>query len=361
MLEYFLPIIILLGLITSYEDLFFGKIRNRDLMIAFFFGLIIYLYIILNQILYQEAYISITLIIYILINLFIALMLGFFLWIIKFWSPGDAKLYAIYAFILPPITLNPAFNWFYILFNSFIPFLTYGMIITIRENLSYKTLDEIHKKLNWKNIFETAINVFVITWLASELISLININNNIVSIMIVSGILYYIVRRFIIGIFFDLAKKNNEIIFWIIGIILSSLRIIIEGRTILNFGFIIHFMLYYIIIATLRNHITSETKTLYNKKVHILNLKQGMVISDIIIKNEDTYEIDEKEKIFSKINSEFGPELDNEKIKEMIKLYKKGKFKFNKLNVQKTIPFAPLMFAGIILTLIANGIIISII
>lgn len=89
----FYPIIIVLGLFSSYTDLKLHKIRNSHLLFAILAGLIIYAWLFFSQQLVLKPNL--------LINLVIGLSLGLILYLNDVWGAGDAKLFFVLCFLFP--------------------------------------------------------------------------------------------------------------------------------------------------------------------------------------------------------------------------------------------------------------------
>ncbi len=363
LLTLFLPLIILFGLITSYEDIYEGKIRNRYVLLALFVGIVIYASFFIYILLDPTRSINVSFWIQTIINSFIMLIIGFFLWLVNFWSAGDAKLLFAYSFIIPisiyKIDSIPFFQSFYLIFNSFIPFLALAITLTIREKITDIKYGGVREEFGARKLLENGLYTFTITWISSYIIEILNIRNNILSIIITSSLLVYIIRKYI---FESIPEKLGkiplqDISIIITGIMIAALRIFLEHETIWTFNFLWTFAIYYVIISAVKGYIKSETKIFFTKQVHVLHLKRGTCLADTIIKkkDEDKYIISKSNKLKHKLKAEFPSELDDETIKKMVKLYKRNKFEFKKVSIHKTMPFAPLMFVGAIITIIAQG------
>jgi hypothetical protein len=107
-----LTIILFLGLFTSYEDIKTGKIRNIWIISGFLIAIF--------MIFLSQSNIKIV-----VSNFLISAFLAYKFWDFRLWSPGDAKLFIVYALLLPVdrysrcyFNFFPAFN---LLLNIFIP------------------------------------------------------------------------------------------------------------------------------------------------------------------------------------------------------------------------------------------------
>jgi hypothetical protein len=379
----------LFGLITSYEDIYQGKIKNRHILIALIIGFLIYIAMTIHTILTPNQNVYWMYLVETLINSIIALVLGFILWIINFWSAGDAKLFFAYSFIIPisiySINRIPFFGSFYLIFNSFIPFLIFAVIMTIREKITDTSYKDIKEEITINKILSNIAYTFTVTWIAGYVISLLNIKNNVLSIIITSSLLVYIFRKYVYEVIPENVGKIKlrTIILLTIGILISLFRLYVDHQNILTFEFIWKFLIYYAILSAIQGYVKSETQSFYTRKVHVLHLWGGMSLADTIIKYEEKrdkdckkdnvncekdnmncdddncekerYTIAENDDIQTKLNAAFPNELSNEDVKRIIKLYKQNKLDFNKINIHKKMPFAPLMFIGALLTIIASG------
>lgn len=356
-----MPIIVLLGLITSYEDIYEGKIRNRHIVLALLIGLALYILKITLITMNTEFGIRIGFIVETLVNSTIVLIVCFALWLLRFWSAGDAKLFFAYSFLVPisVYTVNriPYFESFYLFFNCFMPFLIFAIVLTIRDKLTDMKRGNIRDELSFKNISENALVTFTFTWLAEFIIKLLAIKSNILSIVITASLIDYI---FVKAIYKNIPEKIGKVKIKvysviIIGLIIAILRIVIEHDTILSFRFLGTFIVYYVILSMIKSYIKSETKIFFVKPVHVLNIQEGMHLADTIVQKGEKYALAKEFSIKDQIHSAFPSELDNDSVKKIIKLFKSNKLTFQKISIHKTIPFAPLIFIGVILTIIAGG------
>jgi len=111
---------LLIGSIAAYRDFKSGKISNKLIIIGLEVGLILLLYSVLTGAL------TVNLFWQALLNAAVALVIGYALWYFDFWAAGDAKLFFIFALLLPFRfywrSFLPVFPSLVILINVFIPF-----------------------------------------------------------------------------------------------------------------------------------------------------------------------------------------------------------------------------------------------
>lgn len=145
----FLPMILFIGLVTSYEDLKFGIVRNRWIKLGLFWGigiiLLLFLYnpfakslshFFLSEIVNSSSENKVFSILpsYLfkqLANAGVAILVAFLMWKQKVWAAGDAKLFLVFALLLPlkyyQNSYFALFPSFVLLLNIFIPIFLYFM------------------------------------------------------------------------------------------------------------------------------------------------------------------------------------------------------------------------------------------
>ena len=123
----FLPVILFIGCITSYEDFKISKIRNKWISMGLLYALTVYL---VSWILYSLAEGPSSYLVCNFdkwcINLVISTVVAYLLWHFKMWGAGDAKLFICYSALIPMgqysrIYFNYYFASFLLLLAVFIP------------------------------------------------------------------------------------------------------------------------------------------------------------------------------------------------------------------------------------------------
>src|SRR3989344_268444 len=176
LIYWFLPMILFLGIITSYEDIKSGKIRNKWVVSALAYSLSINLFFLFYGRIPLEHFLKW------LLYLIISFLIGFLIWIIGWWKAGDAKLFfAFAALILPPA--NQLDSDFYfssidILINSFLPislFLAFSMIFRMDKS---RIIFYLKKSFHYKSLFRFIIFLFSLQWIINIFFSFLNIKIN---------------------------------------------------------------------------------------------------------------------------------------------------------------------------------------
>ena len=98
-LWFLFPGIIYLGIISSYTDIKYGKIKNRDVVIGIAYALAVYL----GLAVYAAAAGGVNYLYFAELgtNAIFALLAAFGLWNYKIWSAGDGKLFFAFALLVP--------------------------------------------------------------------------------------------------------------------------------------------------------------------------------------------------------------------------------------------------------------------
>lgn len=124
--NYFLiSAILFIGILVSYEDIKFGKIRNKWILIGLFIGIGVHLIGLASNVFSWDYIFKVCL------NAGLALFLGYLIWHFNGWSAGDAKLFFVFSLLLPLKFYRqnylPYFPSFVILINTFFPFLVFSI------------------------------------------------------------------------------------------------------------------------------------------------------------------------------------------------------------------------------------------
>jgi hypothetical protein len=356
LIYYFLPAIILLGIITSYEDLKFGKIRNRYVISSLFYALIVNM-IIMGYFALNKGWINYSYLIGWVTGILFALILGFMLWYNKFWTAGDAKLYMAYSALVPLSAYNFGYikyaNSLVILINTFVPLALFYFIKIMFKTSFNEKITTLRDLLQIKPLFNYVVFIFVILWLPI-LLSPIGMGINFVEIMVLTMSLSFFLRKFF--------KKNVVVVMTIIGII----RLILD-RGVYTVEFLVQFSTLFLILIVFKTFFVELGKVVFCDKIKINELQKGMVLLSQIYKKKGKYEIEQDKNKFKKEIDELSNEkksylfkqrgegLNGKNVIKIKKLYKEGKFTSSTVQINKITPFAHYMFIGVLLTIFLRG------
>ena len=355
--ELLLPGMLILGLITSYSDIRYGKIRNKWIL----FGLVYFILINIIVIFYFDILVEENRAIYTAVNFAFSLSLGFLIWHLRLWTAGDGKLFTVFA-ILTPVNVytNNNLDGFFsinLLFNTFIPlFLFFTLYILFKTPYRQKK-GLFLKAFDFKQTILTLLIVFNISWIVEYILDYLNIRLNTIEIFFVILILLYLYDRFI---------KLKEITlinrFKLVFLMVLALIGFIVNKSIYSLRFFEIFILLTLLLIILKSFIFNLSFNCLTRDIKMQYLKEGMIPAEIIYKDKEKYRkknvagdlfsffIERKKGIF-KLEPEGLREEDIKKLKIMAKNNTQLKY----FRVQETIPFAPFLFLGTIMTWIASG------
>jgi hypothetical protein len=283
-----LAIIFFISFFVLKEDWCYKKIRNKWIVLGFLAGSIYLL------VAYLSGMASLEYLEKVAANAALSFLAGFLIWQFGFWPSGDAKFFALIAFLLPldlyAQTYIFYFPSFWLLFYSFAAFLIFiflKALVFLAKNLFFHWCGASHKN---EKIFQ-ALNF-------KKIISL-NFWAKISKRLAVGLLIYFITVKFILKSDFDL---------WNFFIILAGFALVL---TLLDF---------YV------NHNSRY-------KIKTLELTKGMNIS-----KETLAEI-KKDKNFPESEGKFFPEGVTEEQASALKNYLAEK-NIREIYILKTVPFA---------------------
>lgn len=97
----FLPVILFIGFITSFEDFKEYKIKNKWIIFSLVYSFSVYLFVfILNHFNLLSSYLIFSFDKW-CINFVISSLVAYLLWYFKMWGAGDAKLFICYVALIP--------------------------------------------------------------------------------------------------------------------------------------------------------------------------------------------------------------------------------------------------------------------
>ncbi|MBN1543864.1 prepilin peptidase [Candidatus Woesearchaeota archaeon] len=337
MLIYFLPTILALGIVTSYEDIKEGKIRNKYLVAAILLGLFAHLILIsfnintLNILITSIAYACFVLII------------GFLLWYFGWWNAGDAKLLAAFVFLTPITTYKHTTTQIPFLetgFNALIPIFIYLVLSLLINTSTKEKIDALKKTFEPQRLVTAIMAIFSISWLNLYLFNWLGIRPN-----IIFNILLII---FFMKLLQTLLKEQT----FAFLVLVSILRIFLNTKHFTNRTFILSFVMMIIIYLIMMGFIAHLSEK-YLHKTSIYDLRPGMVLAEGILTSgfkAQVNKLKDSEFVLTKRNP-----LTREDILKIQRWHSKGKLHFNEIDTHQTMVFAPHIFAGVMITIICEG------
>ncbi len=363
MIEFFLPAIISLGIITSYEDIKYGKIRNKWILFALAYAILAYS--VLTPYYYFHAEMNVKYLIELISNLTISIIIGYALWHYNIWSAGDSKLFIAFASLIP---LTAYTNGYYshfpaltLLTNIFLITLTILLImLVIRVRMKNITAvgQAIKATFGFKKTAESILIFFSLFWIIQLPLELIKANDIFLRMAILIAIFPYLQKR--------LGKK---LVYISLG--LAPIRLIFDSTThTASFigGFILMVLFWVVAIGFLNQTINKLSNELFIKKIKTGKLEKGMIINDLIEKKNILTLSEKKDRLaqgaeIKKYKGSYYIRIqDNDKnvnkeeieltIKKISELKRVG---FEEIRIKQTIRLAPFIFTGVIATLLTKG------
>ncbi|MBS3054919.1 MAG: prepilin peptidase [Candidatus Aenigmarchaeota archaeon] len=323
MVDLILIAIIVFGFINSYTDLKYSKIKNVLIILMILSSAVLNFY--LNSFTYET-----------IINSSISLALGFFLFYLNYWSAGDAKLFFAFSLLVPisvyhfgKVSYFPSIS---ILINAFVPVTIYYLLKSV-TTLKIKNLVNILKdQLKPKTLLATVLFLFGFPFI----FNFFNLKLDVISSVFILLLLFQVLKKF---------PKKYSLVFFVS---LSILNLLFYPDKILVPPFFYNFILS-VIIYQIFNLALSFLFTLsFSNQFLIDKLKPGMILGEPLFELGNKFS--KKSKKGEKITK-----LSQEDISLLNKLYKSGKLDFKTLLIERTVPFAPFIFIGVLLTYLVQG------
>lgn len=347
----------LIGSICAYTDFRHGKIKNQWIGIGLAWGSLLYICLGFYTIFYLHQWKNIYYLIEVVLNALIALGTGYFFWHFNLWAAGDAKLFTLYAFLIPLKFYSKAYFPYFpslgLLINLFIPLFLFLIIKALISGLkeSYEVIksfrnqksfwiEKLKKDLQprklgpkiWRTtrLFLGYISLFVI------LQTIIGKTIQFLDKFVFPQALIYLVFFLVFLYFFKFITKNKLIVFInsLIGLIIIT-YLLINNQTSLLLNILKTAFIFMVVIGFLGKLLNFYVENKEIKKIKIKNLKQGMILSQEVLNKI-------KRKYSNKDNSVFSGVLREEQIISIKKLLKKDLEE--EIKIYKTFPFSPLLF-----------------
>lgn len=342
---FLIGLIFALGIITSYSDLKEGKIRNVVIFPAILLGVIINLIWLQFPSLLEFG-----------LNAVSAFGIGFFLWLTKLWSAADSKLFLAYAVLVPhSFYMIGGMSYFpsvIILFNTFVPvFLVMSFRIIAKTSMEEK-VEGIKETFDLRTVAGFAVMVFALSWPIQLLFSFYNIESNL------------FIDLFLIFLLIEILRYFLSLNLFIISLIISALRFVFDYASIFSTGFLLWFLFILLSFLLMRYFILYLGILAYGKKTPIESLKEGMFILNAVVEKNGRIVKTElfqptlfniAQNIKKKFLIDFSKPLTKKDLQNLEVWKKKGILDFNSLRVQGSLPFAPFIFLGVLLTLFFKG------
>jgi len=359
------PFSLVLGLIFSIDDIKRYKVKNNLILLGFIWGIVVYITLFLT------GYLAASIFKKILFNVLIAFIFAVIIWRLGFWAAGDAKIFSLFAFLLP-VELNTSFQMFNYRFlisflgNIFILIILYLFfdfsIRFIKDFIAFNVnFNENIQKLKfrffsyWDKVYRKKIDLVIMLWGFFCMLILIRLIGDIFNRIFFSWqgkTIYYFFLFFIFRFFTRIIRKRKdcvlvatiELVFYVVYNYSSIGNIAIEQIK----GFLSYSLsfigLFFILNQIFNNYIEKKS----TKKISIFDLKPGMVLTDkmkSVLKCNDIGTIYPDGLTRQQVQS----------IKDNVGLNKSG----IEIEICRFIPVVPFIYLGYIITYLIKPVIIK--
>ncbi len=343
-----LAVICILGVTTTASDLRHGKIYNKTIAAAMAAAVVV------NAVQLQFG----SLLLF-SANLFFAFLAGFILFAARMWSAADAKLFLAYALLVPgsfnvfgSFPLFPSLN---ILVNAFVPAFLFLLVRLLQQTTAGQKIESLGRAFALRNLAYLSAGVFALGWLVEVLLFFLGIPGN------------FFLNIFILFILIELVGSLVPGKFTAYLIALLALgRIALQFSQLASAAFLLNFALSVLSILLLFYFTVSLGFLAYGKRTRVSELKQGMVLLEAVAGNSKGKFV--KKDIFSRglfaaLGSMKTPlaidvkasGLQQRDIERLRQWQQHGKLGFDSILVQRSFAFAPILFFGVILTILCSG------
>ncbi|MBS3132273.1 hypothetical protein J4212_07625 [Candidatus Woesearchaeota archaeon] len=349
---WFLPALIFLGIVTSYEDIKKGTIRNKWIIFSLAYAISAYM-----AISYYSIKAGLTLrtgyFLELIGTALFSLATAFVIWHAGLWTAGDGKLFFAYSILVPLEVYRygyiPYFSSISILINTFIPvFLFLVFLLIFRTSLKEK-IEYGKQALEFNRIMQLLLYLFALIWPIRLLFAFIRLQLN------------YFLMIFLLFVLMTQAEKTLKLdIRYILGGI-AVLRMIFDPSVFTEMAWTELFT-FSVLFIVLRFFILPIGFNYFTENVPIKDLKEGMMPAEAILRKKGGY-IKIPLVQFSMLSSLRQTSMKNTVLEQTaegltrdgIGRMQKMRLPFSSIRVKHTTSFAPFLFAGAFLTIAVQG------
>ena len=181
-----------------------------------------------------------------------------------------------------------------------------------------------------KDVLNVVMIIFVMIWIPSLVFKIFHVR-----------LIFVVSLAIMFGLAFVLKKLFDEKLIYVLGG-LTVVRIIFDYAYVSTFGFLKQFSYISILIIVIFVLINSSSE-FFSKKVNIKKLRPGMILAGKVYDGKKEVKLEHP-----------AEGLTMKDVRKILRLYKNEKIGDN-VNICQTIPFAPFMFAGALLTIVLRG------
>jgi Flp pilus assembly protein protease CpaA len=339
----FLPAILFLGIITSYTDIKYRKIKNKwiiaALLYAFIgFGSIVFFSYMADLELNRDFFVET------LLNFIISIMVGVIFWLNGYWSAADAKLFSAFAILTPlsvysygRIAVFPALNIVLLSYLLIAGVLLIEMARKARLSHLAKSIKSVFKL---KNLGITIAALFVVHWFGDMLFGVLGIEDSLLMYLLFTFAVIPLIRGFIF-------RR------WYIVLAVALSRFLLDDG-LYSWEFVIQYVsmiAVYLVVDVFKE----MPEKIFTRTVTLKKLKPGMQPTKAIVIKGPKVSLEAEDSKKDRY-MEISPEgITAEQISELRSAKKNKAIDFSKMEVYESTCFGPYIFAGTMLTIIGHG------
>jgi len=355
-----MPAILSLGIITSWEDIKSSIIRNKWIVAAVSYSLAILSGTVF--LLWRSGqHISIGYLSQYAFNIFFGLAFSLLLWKLALWSAGDAKLFIAYTALVPlsfySYSYMPYFPAFVIVVNTFILVLLFYLFLILYRSSRDAKKATFKRLLQPRFLAESMLFIFAFSWIAFQLEPILHHVFPFLPLIFFSILFLFCI--------WYLSEKIIKKSLFVPSIIVSVAAVLFDFALVSSSAYVSRYLILVALFILVRYILVNLSFEVFSDPTYIEDLKPGMLAAENFEIKKDNYT---KRPIgalglFS-INAPPGIKLlfkskasglSPLEIKEVQKLHGMGRIKGHTIRIFQTVPFAPFLFIGVIVTLVAQG------
>lgn len=359
------------GSVSVLTDIRYGKIRNRIMLLGFIWTLLLYGGFILYFLFFSP---QIEIVNYIVSKMapngLIALGVGYFFWQSKLWAAGDAKLFALYAFLIPlrfySTDYLDYFPSFMLLLNTFLIIIVFLLgefllfyckklvaLLAAPQKIIAEFIKNIRVKQTVSNSAKRYLNYISLFLILGTIMQIPNhlLNQKLHLDYVLIFIIMIVFRSYFMK---RLAKNKFAMLALPLLAGLYAIYLLLDNRADYLIDSVMRTFIFMVPIG-----IISNAFNIYIEKRGVTKIKINQLESHMIVAYSDVKEINKK---ISKNNPnnifiDSSGSLTSEQVRFLKKFWAGNQEE--EINVYKTLAFAPFMFLAFIITLFIKGSLIS--
>jgi hypothetical protein len=356
----FLPMILFLGIITSYSDIKHHKIHNRWIILSLCYSLLAYTaYGIYSG--FSSGYLQ--LLAATALNLLCALAFGILFWLSRYWSAADAKLFISFSLLVPVPVYFAGYFGYSASYFSFFPSLTLILISFVLMATIFmaqavisspgRLLPATKNLFNAKLLLRMLLQAFLMQWLFGWVFPLIGIRSSMLTILVFM-LVFSLLSGIQPGSFMHQWKGHGDKIL----LLLSVFRLLFD-KSIYSLPYLEQFLILAIVYAFIRLFVMKLSDDAFSDDVSVARLMPGMIPTQKAVWQNGKFRLfsndfiagndDKKGKAGTLLFKDmFLGRLTFADIRQLKAAQGKNQLAFSSLKIARQSFFAPYLFAAVL-------------